>query len=114
MPEPLEFVKEINKNVSVMDRVKPRLVAAYTHLEIPLVRAVQLTDRTIEIARSEGSMDEIEQEAYSMLNGAEAFRYFDQKMDVRALMWYQKIAPYIIGKKFLDLGGGDGRTAKRV
>ena len=56
----------------------------------------------------------MENKLHSMLAKDHAFDKFDEKMNVRALMWHQKIELFITGKKFLDLGGGDGRTAKRV
>jgi len=116
MPEPLDFIKTISRQEThiMQNRILPRLVHAYVHLELPLDKAQELARKTIETCTLDKPMDHIEQQIFSLLKKNGAFTVFDQKMSLRALMWYQKIEPFIIGKNFLDLGGGDGRTAKRI
>ena len=122
MPEQLDFIKTISLDGKIMDRVRSRIIFAYSHLLGSLSDTYggaglpgALASYTVSMASSEKhTMDEIERIVHLALVEEGAFKNFDEKMDVRALMWYQKIAPYIVGRKFLDLGGGDGRTAKRV
>ncbi|MBI4162130.1 MAG: hypothetical protein HY513_00475, partial [Candidatus Aenigmarchaeota archaeon] len=59
--------------------------------------------------KSKKQIIQIEEEIFELLNKNGAFVKFDEKMNVRALMWYQKFGSFIAGSNFLDLGGGDGR-----
>ena len=43
MPEPLEFVREISRMPQIASKIRPRVAAAYTHLEVPLKDASEET-----------------------------------------------------------------------
>ncbi len=116
MPETLEIIPIITREEKgiIENKIIPRLNFMYSHLEIPISDIYRLTESTIEMSKADKPITEIERDLHSYLDENNVLRLFEEKMDVRALMWYQKISPHIKGKTFLDLGGGDGRTAKRV
>lgn len=116
MPESLDIIPVITRQEPeiIKERIMPRLRNIYAHLEVPLSEIEIIVRETIAESSSDRGITDIERDLRRYLEEQNLFKYFDQKMDVRALMWYQKIAPYLRGKTFLDLGGGDGRTAKRV
>lgn len=116
MPESLEVIPEIMRKELklVKNNIIPRLQFMYAHLEVPLAEAGRLAKHTIELCGRDRPILSIEKDVREYLEAHGVFRSFDQKMDFRTLLWYQKIAPHIVGTTFLDLGGGDGRTAKRV
>lgn len=116
MPESLDIIPEITRQEHkiIEERIIPRLRNTYTHLEVPLSEIETIVSETITASSADKQIIVIERDLRRYLEEQNVFKYFDQKMDVRALMWYQKIAPHLRGKTFLDLGGGDGRTAKRV
>lgn len=116
MPESLEIIPTITRQERriVEDRIMPRLRAAYAHLEVPLPEIEVIARETIAESSLDRQIVDIERDLHSYLVEQKAFEHFDQKMNVRALMWYQKIEPYLRGETLLDLGGGDGRTAKRI
>ena len=49
MPEPLEFVREISRMPQIASKIRPRVAAAYTHLEVPLKDAYLLAEETLHI-----------------------------------------------------------------
>lgn len=116
MRESLDFIKTISRRETKMMKnlVLPHLTNAYVHLEVPLPAAQKLALKTVQLSKSGKPIEKIELELHEMLRKNGAFRFFDEKMNLRAFMWYQKIEPFIVGKNFLDLGGGDGRTAQRA
>lgn len=95
-------------------RIVPHLIIAYRHLELPLNRCHELAQVTVKAAASSRLISEIEEHIHREIEHAGVMRHFEEKMDCRALMWYQKIIPFLREGAFLDLGGGDGRTALRV
>lgn len=116
MPESLDVIPVITRQEHriIEERIMPRLSNIYAHLEVPPSEIETIVRETITKSSADRQIVDVEKDLRHYLEEQKVFRYFDQKMDVRALMWYQKIAPYLRGQTFLDLGGGDGRTAKRV
>lgn len=118
MRETLDVIPIITRQEQeiISKKIIPRLSNMYAHLEIPLTEISEVVHETIELSKGDRKIEDIERDLRKYLEQKSAFLYFDDKMNVRALMWYQKISPHLKPetRSLLDLGGGDGRTSKRI
>ena len=116
MTQILDIIPKITRDEKeiIERKVIPRLRMMYSHLEVPLENIENLITKTLNIIKEGGAIENIERTLRRELEEGKVFNHFNEKMDVRALMWYQKIRDYIPEGRLLDLGGGDGRTAKRI
>lgn len=92
--------------------IKRQAVGILTHLGMGDAQADKwITDHIENKKLKAGELTDWEKKLYDNLHTFGLYKNLDQKMTERAKAWFDKINPYLLKTKTLDLGGGSGEVA---